>query len=160
MPSFSKVLFSIHKWKLIKGTVTEKISLLKHEAFTCPTDFPLLCTFCHLYSGNCCLTQVISLLSWGLFVTSKHWDYSWAPAGLGCWNSKPGTLVYLVWTQMLQDLVGFLVWDVDDVSVVMFWRLKEEILGLLHHYITSVLEAMRGENMILDFLQLVRHVSF
>lgn len=56
---------------------------------------------------------------------------------------------------MLQELVGFLVWDVDDVSVVMFWRLKEEILGLSHNYITSVLEAMRGENMVLDFLQLL-----
>lgn len=47
---------------------------------------------------------------------------------------------------MLQDLVWFLVWDVDDVSFVMFWRLKEEVLELLHNYITSVLEAMRGEN--------------
>ena len=61
---------------------------------------------------------------------------------------------------MLQDLVWVLVWDVDDVSVVMFWKLKEEILRLLHNDITSVLEAMRGENMILDFLQLVRHLLF
>lgn len=126
--------------------MTEKISLRKHEAFSFPTDFPLLCSSCPLYSGNCCLTQVIPLLLWNLFVTSKHWNYFWDPAGLGCWNSKPGTLVYLVWTQMLQDLVWFLVWDVDDVSFVMFWRLKEEVLELLHNYITSVLEAMRGEN--------------
>lgn len=56
--------------------------------------------------------------------------------------------------------MSFLVWDVDGVSVVMFWKLKEEILGLLHNYITSVLEAMRGENMIRDYLQPVRYLPF
>ena len=69
------------------------------------------------------------------FILLRCKCYSWDPAGLGCWDSKPGTYIYLVWTQVFQEVVWFLVWDMDDLCAVVVWKLKEEILGLLRNYI-------------------------
>lgn len=73
-----------------------------------------------------------SSLSYSIFFHSKY--YSWDPAGLGCWDSKSGTYVYLLWTQVFQEVLWFLVWDMGDLCVVTVWKLKKENLGLLHNY--------------------------
>lgn len=91
----------------------------------------------------------------------QPWDSSWDNlAELDCrGSSNQEQMFYLVWTQVLQEVVWFLAWDVDDASSVMFWKLREKSLSYHITTLSMALEAIAVQTWLHTSL-LVKYLTF